>query len=219
MGGVYNGTTFTGISCVTAAACVAVGFATHQPPIGQPDVPTTVAEHWDGVRWSLDRTPDVTGAAESVLTAVSCPSAGDCVAVGFSQTPTTELPLAERLRHGVWQTLSVPAVGGGALWAQLAGVSCPTAQTCTAVGSWTDSSSNNHSIALRLHGDRWRVQSTPTIPATTSDSLAAVSCPTREVCTAVGNQYENLPELGATQEPLAERWVAPGDRRHHGGRS
>jgi hypothetical protein len=67
------GAVLNGVSCVSAADCVAVGGLTngsHQ----------ALAERWNGTRWSTERTP--TPASGSLLWAVSCPAAADCVAVG-----------------------------------------------------------------------------------------------------------------------------------------
>jgi hypothetical protein len=74
--------TLSAISCASATACTAVGW----DGLGgnYKDVP--LAEAWDGARWSIQSTPNPSGASNASLTSVSCTSATTCVAVG-SYTP------------------------------------------------------------------------------------------------------------------------------------
>jgi hypothetical protein len=52
----------------------------------------TLAERWNGRRWSIERTPNPAGAKASELEAVSCAPATTCTAVGHSDN----LALVER---------------------------------------------------------------------------------------------------------------------------
>jgi len=90
--------------------------------------------------WSPTSPPAPDGAQ---LFAVSCVSAGACIAVG--EQGATSQPLVETLAGGVW-TPSSPALpataadpGGGSL----TGVSCVSASACTAVGAYVDASEPN----------------------------------------------------------------------------
>jgi hypothetical protein len=73
---------FSGVSCKSATVCTAVGATDQQPGADIP--PATVAERWNGLRWSLQRT--VTRSDGSWLNAFSCPASGGCVAVGGSRS-------------------------------------------------------------------------------------------------------------------------------------
>jgi hypothetical protein len=59
----------TGVSCMAAGTCTAVG--TYPTASGQQGV---LVETWNGSVWRVQPTPDPTDAAESVLNNVSCPS-------------------------------------------------------------------------------------------------------------------------------------------------
>ena len=81
------------VSCTSAAACTAVGYAAvagggHR----------MLVEAWDGKSWQVQSTPSPPGASASSLSGVSC-IARPCVAVGWSATSTGQRrPLVERRR-------------------------------------------------------------------------------------------------------------------------
>ena len=86
------GARLDGVSCVSDAACTAVGSFGTQPD-SAPNA--TLAEVWDGTSWKIQHTPNP-GSGESLgdvsLTGVSCTSAAACSAVGTGPIG----PLAER---------------------------------------------------------------------------------------------------------------------------
>jgi hypothetical protein len=91
--GFIGGGILIGDSCVSAQACVAVGYGgggVNSSDLSYPGL--AVVETWDGVAWSLTPTPspvEPAGAGRANLRGVSCaPDANDarCVAVGL-QTP------------------------------------------------------------------------------------------------------------------------------------
>ena len=80
-----------GVSCASASACTAVG--------GPPQPATsgaTLAEGWNGTKWSIQHTPNPTGGSLIIQNGVSCTSASACTAVGASSNGTTTVTLAER---------------------------------------------------------------------------------------------------------------------------
>lgn len=171
----------SGVSCSSPHACTAVG--SFQTGTG---AYKTLAERWNGRKWTRQPTPNPAGLSP-VLVAVSCPRAGDCVAVG--STGDGLKTLAERWNGTRW---NVAASGtGGPGW--LNGVSCSSPDTCMAVGS----TGIDGALAERWNGTRWVVQHLHS-PAGNS-GLTSVSCPTQTDCTAVGYSSGG----GGT---FAERW-------------
>ncbi len=67
-----------GVVCLTTTDCVAVGL--YFSPLPTP-MTRTLVERWDGIRWSIVRSPSAK--IFSQLTAVSCTAPGFCVAVGW----------------------------------------------------------------------------------------------------------------------------------------
>ncbi len=80
------------MSCVERA-CIAVGNWSTGYGGDLPEY--TLAEHWDGFRWTVQTTPNPSGSSLSELDAVSCTSPRACVAVGQSWNGTETQPLIE----------------------------------------------------------------------------------------------------------------------------
>jgi len=85
---------------------------------------------------------------------------------------TSDLPLAETWDGSAWTLLTPPAGSSG-----LAGVSCPTASQCLAVG--------DRAFAAVWNGSTWTTLSDP-VPANPFPGLLAVSCAAASTCVALG---------------------------------
>jgi hypothetical protein len=71
-------------------ACTAVG--THGDGSGSH---ATLAECWDGSRWTIQTTADPTGARSSLLSGVSCSASAACAGVGsYADSTGAALTLA-----------------------------------------------------------------------------------------------------------------------------
>jgi hypothetical protein len=116
------------VSCVSAADCEAVG--DFSPAQLAP--PRTLAESWNGHRWSVVSSAD-RGSQGSVLAGVSCPGPADCVAVGYDYYTASgnARALVESLGASGWSTTPSPSPSADA---QLHGVACTGAARCEAVG-------------------------------------------------------------------------------------
>ncbi len=77
-----------GVSCVSTSDCIAVGWYQDSSA-----VTVTLAETWDGSRWTARSTPNPTGGGG--FYGIACLSGSLCTAVGFNGTGST---LAERYR-------------------------------------------------------------------------------------------------------------------------
>ncbi len=144
--------------------------------------------------WRIGSPPSVTAAMAmpATLSAVSCPSATECVAVGSyldaSGKPDAG-PLIEVSNGSGWRVPSTPKVSGGGLM----GVSCPSASECLAVGT-IDSAGSSAPLAELWNGASWSVLRGAAGPGG-DGSLDGVSCSSPTSCMAVG----------ATSDP-AELW-------------
>ena len=129
----------TGVSCVSARSCTAVGVSYSGGPL---------ILHWNGTAWRSQAAP-----GDYVLNAVSCTSATACVAIGSND--------AERWNGRAWasQHIRRPA---GANGLSLSAVSCSSASQCTAVGFKNMTVSLVKDIltgAERWNGRTWTAQS------------------------------------------------------------
>jgi hypothetical protein len=176
----------SGVSCTSATACTAVG----EP---RPDYrldPVTLAESWNGTRWSIEPTPNPDAGYYNSLAAVSCTSASACTAVGSYGLDRT---LGEAWNGKRWSIETTPN-GTTALVSQLTAVSCTSAKACTAVGSYDNGTTLT--LAEAWNGKTWAIQPTPNPTGATDSYLSAVSCTSATACTAVGSG----------DGPLAEAW-------------
>jgi hypothetical protein len=152
-------------------------------------------------RWSVGSPVGITALASmpATLSAVSCPSVTECVAVGSyldSSGKPDAGPLVEVSHGSGWTVPSTPKVSGGGLM----GVSCPSASACVAVGT-IDSAGSSAPLAERWNGASWSVLRGAAGPGS-QGSLDGVSCSSPTSCMAVGG---GLMTSGATSDP-AELW-------------
>jgi hypothetical protein len=182
--------TLSGVSCVSAASCFAVGghsgANTHR----------TWVTRWNGTTWSTVASPNPTQPGMSLLSSVSCAAVNDCMAVGDRYA--TDKPLAQRWNGTRWATVATPSPAGAP--ATLYDVSCATVTSCFAVGSAFLSGASTV-LLEQWNGTSWTMLTNPDSPGY-GESLSGVSCPTAASCFAVGSY--NVPPL--TETPLVERW-------------
>ena len=123
-----------GVSCRSAAACVAVGLYLNHNGNGVP-----LAETWNGRTWTTHTvTQSASQKFDASLTGVACPSAKSCLAVGqvnltVNDGGHTGRAAATRWNGKSWSATTVPGPGKGraSLFTE---VSCPAAADWVAVG-------------------------------------------------------------------------------------
>ena len=81
----------SGVSCTSERACIAVGLYRTRPEVAI----ATLAEQWNGERWTVATPPNPRSSRQTTLEAVSCTTSVLCTAVGHSTVAATEA-LAER---------------------------------------------------------------------------------------------------------------------------
>jgi hypothetical protein len=90
-----------GISCTSPTACISVGY------YGDTGNYFTLAERWDGTRWTSQPTPKP--GLVSALAGVSCTSAASCTAVdSYSKNLSSFFTLAERFNGTRWTVEPTP---------------------------------------------------------------------------------------------------------------
>ena len=99
-----TGGSLQGVSCRSAATCVAVGDSFTGSGSGGS------AEDWNGGIWTIKPVPNPGGATDVLLDSVSCGSARACVAVGnyFTGQFAPEMPLAEAWNGTTWTIKPAP---------------------------------------------------------------------------------------------------------------
>ncbi|HXW33538.1 MAG TPA: hypothetical protein VEJ87_03100, partial [Acidimicrobiales bacterium] len=173
--------TLSGVSCVNSDFCMSVGSATTTSP----DV-VSLAEEWNGSSWSIENTPNVSGAIQTFLTSVSCPAADECLAVGYSLASAGTDPIVEQWDGNTW-TLVNPPTPTGSADNELTSIACPLVSTCYAAGrTYATSSSAPLTLAEEWNGTSWSTMVTPNPPSLEGAFFSSVSCISSTDCEAAG---------------------------------
>ena len=191
-----------GVACATPSWCLAAGAS--QAASG---VAGTLAQRWNGSRWSIEATPGINGASGSGFAGVACTGANRCLAVGSSNASTgTSTPLAERRAGSSWQIDASP-LPVGAIGGELSGVACSAPTACTAAGSYAGPAAGGSSgsmtrlpLAEHWSGAQWQATAAPDPSGAAAAFLSAVAC-TSQTCTATGSSETSAARL----VPLVER--------------
>lgn len=176
------------VSCPTRTDCVAVGRSDNQSGNWH-----TLAEMWNGTSWSVLPTPERSPGSD--LTAVSCPSAGTCMAVGSSRFRS----LAEQWDGTTWKVLATPNPGVPNPETNiLLGISCLRPGWCMAVGTMSAGGGRNvyaAALAMVWNGTSWL--QVPAYNPGGNMELDSISCTRTIRCVAAGS------EAGS---PVAQVW-------------
>ena len=169
----------SGVSCVSSTSCVAVGSAATSTGS------VTVVETWNGSTWTLTASPQVPGTEDDSLSGVSCPTPSACTAVGYDVDGSgAEQTLVQVWNGSAWTVVASPDTTT-TLPNALDGVSCTSADACTAVGAaYAPAGTADRTLVETWNGSAWTEAASPD-PTTGDDELQAVSC-TSAGCTAVG---------------------------------
>ena len=164
------------VACASPANCLALGHA------GSGEGGQAFAERLDGGTWHRLAVPLPGGATDASLQA-SCPTPQVCFAVGTATVEFTPTAVAERLDGTTWTTLAI-GMPAGADAVNLAGLSCPAADRCEAVGTASTFDGQAWPVAATYDG-RWRWDAIAP-PGSSAITVTGVSCPDATHCWAVG---------------------------------
>ena len=170
---------------VTAMAFLLV-FTSSAPSAeaGLTSPPTVAASSWTDAHAAA-------GSGFNQLVGVACPTSSFCVSVGFQNSGAGLDSLIEQWNGSTWTVAS----GVPADHTQLDGVSCAGPSFCMAVGGY------GTALSYLWNGTTWSAEDVPIPPGTTFSNLGAVSCPTINVCEAVG-----VGDIVSTPVVFGEQW-------------
>jgi hypothetical protein len=199
---------FDSISCWEVGSCVAVGDYKNGELSTLPVIDVLSGGTWTSVDVPLPTDALPTG--EEVLdslSSVSCQSDGSCVAVGDYKNSTTEgsfVGLIETYTGGLWTAAAAPLPSGADSPADVSvsRVSCPSAETCAAVGTYDNLSDVEEGQLLVDSGGSWSAEGAP-LPSNAggTSEVSSVSC-AGAICEA-GGQYE---DSGGQEHGLLEHF-------------
>ena len=202
-----------GVACPSAGTCVAAGgYLNGESHYGG------LIETASGGRWVPLQT-DWAPYGYPVLDTVACLAPGRCMAGGHS-TLTDPRALVDTRADGMWtpSSLPLPPAAGEEKYAQLAGLACPRAGSCVAVGSnWLMTSGPgmpSRAMIQTLSNGAWTAAEAP-LPADAAAGasqnalLDGVACTAPGSCVAVGSYIDSDGAVAALIETLANGTWTP----------
>jgi len=216
--GVDQGAELNDVSCPSAGECVAGGDYHDAAAFSYPMADTLVNATWTPAQLPLpSNAGDDSDLQSAYIFSVSCPVAGQCVAVGrYKDTGQYGYGLIETLSaNGTWSaaTPQQPANAGSdttmSQYASLNMVSCSWPGQCDIVGYYQDAHSHDHGFIISESGGTTTTMESPypgPISSTNPNvNLAEVSC-VAAMC-AVGGSFE---DASNHQQGLLDTYVGSG---------
>jgi hypothetical protein len=211
----------TGVSCPTASSCTAVGIynlLTGTSVSSTAELLTESGGAWTATQAPLPpnaQTPASGVYSDAGLNGISCSSSSSCVADGtYVDTTGNSQGMLLTLAGGSWTAVQAPLPADASTTnpgASLNGISCASASSCIAVGTYNDSTNKAHALLLTLNGGSWTAAAAP-IPANSPDNqgdLFGISCSSPSACTAVGNYSDSAGHSqGALLTLAGTAWTA-----------
>ncbi len=188
------------VSCASAGNCAAVGG--FQDPGGNPVglLEADTDGSWGAAAPNLSQVPSAAASQNEQVRSVSCPSDGECTAVGYFKdgSGTFQALLVSQSGAG-WNPASeatLPADAAASPGSQfdlsVNSVSCSSAGDCTAVGSYDATSANDvEGLELTETNGTWATGVAVSLPAASAGNpeatLASVVCTSATHCEAAGS--------------------------------
>jgi adhesin/invasin len=201
-----------GVACTAVGSCVAVGRYLDASGATQGLVEQLSGGVWAPSRVALPGDAVATGtSAYAQLSAVACPAAGSCTAVGlYSPSAGGEQALIDTQVGGNWSsaTAPLPVAASGSQFLSLA---CPADGSCVAAGTYLVGG-NHLGLIDSLSGGVWTGSALPVPPGTSSmasivNNDLAVSCPSVGSCVIAGTTFDGNYE-GLLDTLSAGMWTA-----------
>lgn len=171
------------ISCYSNSLCGAAGsFPTNTVPAGSIASSTPFVDSLSNGVWSITVLPNPPGTYATTITAISCPSANWCVAVGNASSNPSGLgtsPVIDVLEGNTWSVESAVLPSG----TELHGLWCNAQQWCVAVGTVKPAQGPTEGVVDMLSSGTW----TPTVLPGDGYSLDGVASSSAPICAAVGS--------------------------------
>jgi hypothetical protein len=175
------------VACATAVSCAAVGTSG-----GAAMLVTRTGSTWAPVRVPMP----ASSADGSSLSAITCPSASQCVAGGSYHGSGLQQGLLLAGHGSTWTATTAPLPAGAAARpdALISSVTCTTGVSCVAVGQYAAGKSDQ-ALLITGYGSAWSPRQAP-LPADAGPQpaaeLVAVSCSSATACTAAGSYVDKL---------------------------
>lgn len=188
-----NISSLNAVACSSATSCTAVGnYATKTSAI--PGLLVTGS----GTSWTPTVAPIAAGGIQDpvTLTAVACPSGGECVAAGMHPDSAGALEGFFLTGSGsAWTAANAPQPGKANQNAEvyLDEIACATSYACAAVGYYQEPDGNTQGLVISGWGTDWTATEAqgPNAAKNPGTIMDGISCPTPLWCAAIGQYQTN----------------------------
>ena len=156
-----------------------------------------------GPRWVIVKSPNNGSPGTNELFAITCASALDCWAVGYSDVGSGYNTLIEHWNGSLWAIVSSPNNTGDNNI--LYGVTCNSTSDCWAVGTYSDKNGLfQRTLTEHWNGNAWNIVSSPNrgLSSPPVDVLVGVACISASECWAAGSNDDR----NGVGQTLVERW-------------
>jgi hypothetical protein len=195
-----------GISCRPARTCTAVGSYEDRSGHGQAMAAAEARGAWRRAA-EVAAPPNAAANPDASLGAISCTPARTCAAVGSYEDRSGHGQAMEvaaaRGRWGRAAEITAPPNAGTDPNAVLKGISCTPARTCTAVGTYEDSSGHGQAMEAAAARGRWGRAAGITAPSGAGTNpealLYSVSCASAGNCVGVGSYLDRSGHVQAME--------------------
>jgi hypothetical protein len=206
------GVDLTSVACPAVSSCVAVGFYADSSRNAQGLLLTG-----SGTSWTATEAPLPSESSAGSLAAIGCASAASCVAAGQYSGPQSLVLTGSRTN---WTPRAAPLPAGASTDpdATLQDVTCPSASSCVAVGSYV-ATSGGSGLVLTGSGTKWTATKAPLPdgPADLGAYLLAGACASVSSCALTGayldseDQWHGLVLTGSGTKWKATETPVPAD--------
>ena len=185
---------FVDVACSSAGNCTAVGTFTNSAGGHEAMAATQTNGVWGAAvpaRFSSGAAA-ASGDQDAAFNAVSCTSAGNCVAVGnFLDADWNQQAMIATETNGTWGVARTVSVGARSGWdvQVLHDVACSSTGNCTAVGVGLDDSGSTVGVYVTESGGTWGSvdsSSLTSVPNYPDYTFTKVSCSSAGNCSALG---------------------------------
>jgi hypothetical protein len=180
------------VACPSTAACVAVG--QYSDSSGDPQ---GLLLSGSGTSWTATEAPLPAGSAGGNLTAVTCSSPAQCVAVG-SYSSGLGLLLSGSGTSWTASEAPLPADASATPEVQLTAIACTSASACVVSGNYLNSSGAQQVVETGS-GTNWTATEVPPPSGgafVDQTGTTPVACPATNMCVAVGDYFTDLDTTG-----------------------
>jgi hypothetical protein len=186
------GAAVSAVALAGAAAGIAVGVSAADGTAVGVSAAADTATGTSGGTWGTAQPFPGFSASDATLQAITCPSLGNCVAVGYTSAPSTTTPIVSAETNGVWGSAQVingtSSLGNGS-GGMLTNVSCGGPGDCTATGTYHGTDGIATAFYVSETAGTWGTPAAVTSadqPAGTYSEVDGLSCGDVGYCAIVG---------------------------------